>query len=118
MKRRKLAEELIAVVEGERETDGHVWDQNRWGRVTSCGTIGCVAGHAARLTGWLPVGSSWDMVDLGERREYADVAAAEELQLSHSEAEWLFDGDRTKPEVLKSLKRIRNGKNALSKSLR
>lgn len=81
----------------------------------TCGTTGCVAGWAAILTA--PKGSVIDPVSdriinlniLGDRGQYADTLGREALALSDGQADYLFDGDRSKGEVLTVLDAIAAG---------
>lgn len=81
----------------------------------TCGTTGCVAGWAAILTA--PKGSVIDPVSdriinltiLGDRGTFADDLGREALGLNGDEADYLFDGCRSKDEVLTVLDAIADG---------
>ena len=106
-----LAARLIPVVKGEAESEGLFWSQDVWGSEIGCGTVACVAGHAAKLLGYEPLGGSdWSYVSLGGKElfEVEDVAR-EGLGLSFDNASHLFSPDRTEVEAVEVLERIAAG---------
>lgn len=73
----------------------HLYDQSEWGRTNDCGTVGCVAGHAAELAGYrLDVdglfGAAVRSDDVG--RESTRDVARDALGLTDEEAARLFAG--------------------------
>jgi hypothetical protein len=88
------------------------WYQGEWrakgievGR--TCGTVYCVAGYVAEVTGtewgW-PVGDCLSVVS--ESGQFASVIAQDALGLSEDEADELFDGDNTAKDVLRIARNI------------
>lgn len=70
-----------------------------------CNTTGCVAGTAIILT-MLPT-EVYDYIDdtveVEDGYVFAQTYAAEKMGLRETEADWLFNADRTKGEVLTAL---------------
>lgn len=82
---------------------------NEW----KCGTTACVAGWAAILTA--PKGYRIDAISDrivppgGEMGETAETIGTRVLDLSRSEADWLFSSSRDEDEVLRALDMIAAG---------
>lgn len=109
--------ELLQTTMRQIEQNPETHDQGRW--ITACRTAFCYAGHAAILAGALPpaaakdeFGSFWAIdpttcksallsaYDLRESSKMpVDVFAAKRLGITGAEAEVLFAGDRTIPEL-------------------
>lgn len=76
----------------------------------TCGTTACVAGWAAIKTA--PRGSkvmTAAVIFPDGTQHVADELGRKALGLTYSEGVWLFDGDRSKDEVLRALAALRDG---------
>jgi hypothetical protein len=78
-----------------------------------CGTTSCVAGTAIILT--LPAKGKYDyaydeVVNPDGSRSYAQPYAQRALGLTDPEADWLFNGQRTRTEVVAALSLLAAGK--------
>lgn len=102
-----------------------VWLARTTPSATLCASTGCVAGWAAVL-GYPKLKPAWygcyetDWVwiyDDAEGRSIKD-AAREALELPAGWADWLFDGNRSRHEVLRGLLRLSRGQNPLPVDVR
>ncbi len=75
--------ENLRTLAHELRADPESYDQSTWGYETECGTVACVAGHAAKLAG-LP---------LNRRGSLIAKAAREWLGIDSAAASTLFNSD-------------------------
>ncbi len=82
-------------------------DQARW--ISDCGTTACVAGWVTQLhVGW-EEGRLYPHPKGAFYAGDAEGLGARFLDLYNDEADWLFDADRTRDEVIGGLERIIKG---------
>lgn len=107
-----LLDQIIAHIEAHPED----WLQDDWAQRSPCGTTFCIAGHVARIR--MPEGWSFKFKELydenydaaytigdHEATETISSFAADQLAISYTERDILFDGSNTLPEI----KAIRDG---------
>ena len=116
MGRGELIDETIKLVEGEKKSDGLGWYQSSYyDDSVGCGTALCVAGSAAHHAGYMPCTSSFGLVEFNWKRprgsnfHYIDKLAGALLGLNEREGDYLFEGDRTKAQVLDALHKLKAG---------
>jgi len=88
--------EMLRATADAIQTHPSRYEQGTWQRVEECGTVGCVAGHAAWQAGWT---QSSDLDSFMVRRDGnkgrsrdVSVVAREVLGLTQTEAQALFAG--------------------------
>ena len=89
------------------------WEQETYGRKTSCGTAFCVAGHAV-VDAKIPfefVKRDWleyPVMSLTDPERSADIEfnAREYLGLSKKQGDEIFDGDNTLEDILAAIRKI------------
>jgi hypothetical protein len=104
-----LAEETMAYV----KTNPEDWQQGTYGDTSACGTVGCFAFHAVRLSGGYThcFDSVWRRRGIGglvgPRLSSRDVAV-QELGLSNVEAVIMFSGSNTIDALEQMVKEFSN----------
>ena len=116
MGRAELIDKTIKLVQGEKTSDRLHWNQGFYFYdIGSCGTALCVAGSAAYHAGYVPRTDTFGLIDhewkrpRGSKIHSIDRLAGVLLGLNEDEADYLFEGARTKAQVLEALHKIKVG---------